>query len=309
LKVSAPGSFNKAANTKDEGLQFPLGTYVLQPKTRVIFGSFAKKEVKGMQVPVQIGVKGQAVLGMLHVPEKRAPGSPVILLCCGLDGKRGEVHRMATLMARRGEKLGITTLRFDDRGLGVSEGEFWRTSISKKIEDTLAVVDFIKGCFQGEKFTFIPLGFSDGARIAAGLFKKRSGISALVFWSPIFDSVATNFAGYQPGARITRHPATGELVYPFNGLWLGVEYLKEQANMGSALQDFYGFEGPRLVVFGAADPETMETRRELESLPGERRKDIRVFTIPQSNHTFNHGEWSDQVITQTLEWSLAVAGR
>ncbi|HEX3046533.1 MAG TPA: alpha/beta hydrolase [Bacillota bacterium] len=259
-----------------------------------------------MQIPIQIGVKGEAVLGMLHVPEKRAPGSPVILLCCGLDGKRAEVHRMATLMARRGEKLGVTMLRFDYRGLGVSQGEFWRTSISKKIEDTLAVIDFLKGCFQGDQFTLIPLGFSDGARIAAGLFKKREGISGLAFWSPIFYSVAANFAGYQPGARISRHPATHELVYPFNGLWLGIDYLKEQTAMGNALQDFYGFEGPRLVVFGGADPETGETHRELEALTEDKKKGLTVITVPGANHTFNHGDWSLQVINQTLEWSLAV---
>ncbi|MCL6588818.1 MAG: alpha/beta hydrolase [Firmicutes bacterium] len=260
-----------------------------------------------MQIPVQTGIKGEQVLGMLHVPAKQAPGSPVILLCCGLDGKRGEVHRMATLMARRGEMLGITMLRFDYRGLGVSGGEFWRTSISKKIEDALAMAGFLTGCFQGEKFTFILLGFSDGARIAAGLFKKRSGISGLAFWSPIFGSVAANFAGYQPGARITRHPATGELVYPFNGLWLGVEYLREQTAMGNALEDLYGFDVPRLMVFGGADPETIETRRELESLPPGQRKGIQLITIPGANHTFNRGEWSEQVIAQTLEWSLAVA--
>lgn len=258
-----------------------------------------------MQIPVQIGVKGQAVLGMLHIPQKRAEGSPVILLCYGLDGKRAEVHRMATIAARQAESRGITMLRFDYRGLGLSDGEFWHTSISKKIEDTLAMIDFVTGCFQNERFALIPLGFSDGARIAAGLYKQRACISGLAFWSPVFHSIAADFTD-KKNSRITRHPVTRELVYPFNGIWMGLEYLNEQTGMANAIHDCFGFKGPKLSCFGSADQHTGDTRRELESLVAQAANNWKVITIPGANHIFNRATWAETVIDQTLNWTIEV---
>ena len=39
-----------------------------------------------MQIPIQIEVERTPVLGMLHIPENQAPGSPMILMCYGLNG-------------------------------------------------------------------------------------------------------------------------------------------------------------------------------------------------------------------------------
>ena len=41
-----------------------------------------------MQIPIQIEVERTPVLGMLHIPENQAPGSPMILMCYGLNGNR-----------------------------------------------------------------------------------------------------------------------------------------------------------------------------------------------------------------------------
>jgi pimeloyl-ACP methyl ester carboxylesterase len=255
-----------------------------------------------MQIPVQIGVNGQMILGMFHLPEKSAPGFPTILFCSGLDGKRSEVHRMMTLAARKAERMGVSMLRFDYRGLGLSDGEFWQTSISRKIDDTLAVIDFIRGCYQDKRFCLIPLGFSDGARIASGLYKERAWIGGMVMWNPIFNLVDANMVGGTPTARIVRHPVTKELVFPlFNGLWLGMEYLREQTGMGNATEDFYGFTGPKLTIFGGDDLITKDTREDLEK--GEHGK---VAVIPGANHTFNRSVWAEKVIDQTMEWAIEV---
>lgn len=213
---------------------------------------------------------------------------------------------MATLAARKAEKLGVAMLRFDYRGLGLSDDEFWHTSISRKIEDTLAMIDFLKGCFQNENFSLIPLGFSDGARIAAGLYKQRPDIAGFVFWSPIFYSIAADFSELKKGIRIGRHPVTKELVYPFNGIWLGVEYLKEQTGMGNAMNDFIGFDGPGLAFFGGVDLHTQGIQAELEAQRQEKHKQWKIITIEGANHTFNRWEWAETVIDQTLEWVIEV---
>jgi alpha/beta superfamily hydrolase len=260
-----------------------------------------------MQIPVQIGVKGQMILGMFHVPEKSAPGFPTILFCCGLDGKRSEVHRMMTLAARKAENMGVSLLRFDYRGLGLSDGEFWQTSISRKIDDTLEVIDFIRGCHHAERFCLIPLGFSDGARIASGLYKKRACIGGMVMWNPIFNLVDSEMVRGTPTTRIGRHPVTKEFVFPlFNGIWLGMEYLREQTGMGNSVEDFYGFAGPKLTIFGGADLVTKDTREKLESLSDKKGEPGKVAVIPGANHTFNRSTWAEKVIDLTLEWAVEV---
>ena len=45
-----------------------------------------------MQIPIQIEVERTPVLGMLHIPENQAPGSPMILMCYGLNGNLSLIH-------------------------------------------------------------------------------------------------------------------------------------------------------------------------------------------------------------------------
>lgn len=260
-----------------------------------------------MQIPVQICVKGKLAAGMLHVPEKRAKGSPVVMMCYGLNGDRVEVHRMSVIAARQAEAMGITFFRFDYRGLGLSEGEFQHSSIDSKIEDAMAAIDFLKGCFQSEDHTLILLGFCDGARITCKIANMRSDIGGLAMWNPIFSQMPAVFRSEGDRPKMVREPDTKELVYPFFGLWMGTNYLK-QVNSKTDIQEFTGLKIPKLLVFGGNDLYTEETRKYFIKYECQQDMFLDMVTIQNAKHLFNSTDWTRQVIDQTLAWTLSVGG-
>jgi alpha/beta superfamily hydrolase len=254
-----------------------------------------------MQVPVQIDAEGRAVLGMLHVPPERASGAPLILLNYGLNGDRVDNHRLAVLLARRANAAGVSVLRFDTSGSGVSAGEFHDTSIGTKVADTMAMIDFIKGCFQGEPLRLFLLGYSDGIRVVHHVLKRRRDVSAVAAWNPIIRSMAQTFRSLARN-KMAIEPTTRKLVFPLFGVYLGVDYLRE-ANEHLELAELLDNDVPKLFVFGTGDVHTLGFQQELRSLRRER-SDFELQEIEGANHLFNRVAWSEELVAKTVDWVL-----
>lgn len=255
-----------------------------------------------LQIPIQIDVKSKFINGIIHMPVIRANGSPTIVVCYGLNGNRTELHRMLVHAGRRAEETGVILVRFDYRGLGVSDGEFWHSSIRSKIEDVMAMLDFLNGCFQDEKHTLILLGVSDGAKIASLVSYMKNGIMGLALWSPVFilpkhDIVMTS--------RMTREPLTKEIVYPFLGLWLGKEYLRDMKN-DLPIQHIKGFNGHKLLIFGGDDSLTQKTQEEIDNEIIDLGENVEIFKVPGSGHIYEKSKWSFEVINKTIGWALDI---
>ena len=99
-----------------------------------------------MQIPIQIEVERTPVLGMLHIPENQAPGSPMILMCYGLNGNRVDNNRISVSLGVHAEKTGVILSRFDYRGLGISGGEFQQISLDTKMQDSIEMAQFLDAC-------------------------------------------------------------------------------------------------------------------------------------------------------------------
>jgi uncharacterized protein len=254
-----------------------------------------------MQVPIQLYHKGRQLLGMIHVPQRRAKGSPVVLMNYGMNGDRVDNHRLSVLFARHANEAGITVVRFDYSGCGVSTEEFWETSLSEKTSDTLAVVDFIKGCFPNEDFNLVMLGYSDGTRIMNKVARVRSEVKAVCMWNPIIRSMTGTFKA--AGKKMAIEPITKKLVFPLFGLYMGIDYLKE-ANEDLLLEEVMELNMPKLFVFGSGDVHTLPLQQELDqfSLSG----NTTIEKIDGANHLFSTVEWSAQVIKLTTDWVNAL---
>lgn len=259
-----------------------------------------------MEIPVQINSNGKSILGIFHISEKNAAGSPTIVACYGLDGNRVEHHRMSVMHGRYAEAAGVNLLRFDFTGLGVSEGEFWQTSIRTKIDDVIAVIEFVIGCFQKKRNTIIVSGFSDGARIATDVAKIYKEVKGICLWNPIFFPMVseTDYKGVP--LRLVREPKTKELVCQVNGLWMGIDHLKQQKTIGTAFTDFNNFIGRKLAVFGREDSYTIQSREELLKANDNLEHKAEIVSIPDAGHLFNHTVWANQVISKTVSWAIEV---
>ncbi|MEW6442075.1 MAG: alpha/beta fold hydrolase [bacterium] len=113
--------------------------------------------------------EGHLLRGILHPPSPdRKRGVSVLLLNTGLNDMTGW-HRVQVKLARHLARLGYAVLRFDDAGIGDSEGDIPDESIVKifaRIEsglfvpDALAAVDFMVGRFSEDRLVCI--GFCGG---------------------------------------------------------------------------------------------------------------------------------------------------
>lgn len=254
-----------------------------------------------MQIPVQFNSRGKNVLGVLHLADESPKNSPTVILCYGLNGNRVENHRMSVLFGRLAEVSEINFFRFDYRGLGVSDGEFWEMSISSKVEDVVSAINFIKGCTDNNKQQIILLGFSDGARVAMDVLKLCPNIDAVCMWNPIFFPLPIS-NDIKASLRLTREPRTKKIVFPFEGVWSGTKHLREQKEIGDVLGDYLSFKGPKMSLFGSKDSYTIYGRQMLIEKNEEAEYKSKIITIENANHIFSHSSWVEEVLNNTISW-------
>jgi dipeptidyl aminopeptidase/acylaminoacyl peptidase len=84
--------------------------------------------------------EGMKISGILHLPDEKHP--PCVIASHGLlSSKDSEKY---IVLGERMSEEGMAMLRFDFRGIGESEGREEDNTISKKIADLSAAVDFVK---------------------------------------------------------------------------------------------------------------------------------------------------------------------
>jgi pimeloyl-ACP methyl ester carboxylesterase len=94
------------------------------------------------EVPVTFRCKGQQIVGMEHVPDKKKPFT--IIMCHGWGGnKLGTFQGLFVKAAREFCKNGFRVIRFDFRGSGDSEGNFGKQTNETLLEDLDCVMNSV----------------------------------------------------------------------------------------------------------------------------------------------------------------------
>lgn len=133
-----------------------------------------------MQRRVEFLVEGQKVVGDLHLPEDFDEPYPCLILSHGYKSHRGSEKYFQ--IGHRFPLEGIAVLRFDHRGAlnGESEGEFEDTTLTKRVEDLKAAIDFLAEIKEIDSSRLGLLGSSLGGRTVLAL-PKDERIKAIVF--------------------------------------------------------------------------------------------------------------------------------
>jgi hypothetical protein len=122
--------------------------------------------------------EGQKLAGVLHLPDQTSP--PCVIASHGLlSSKDSEKY---TALGERFSQEGIAMLRFDFRGIGESEGRLEDDTVSRRITDLGAAVDFLlRRPGLGRKIGLV--GSSLGGYVS--LFKAAidKEVRALVIWA------------------------------------------------------------------------------------------------------------------------------
>ena len=261
--------------------------------------------MKAGQRALRFQCNGSALVGIVDVPER--PLARGVLVLTGASHYRIGARRQLTLMTRLMAGRGIPALRFDQRGVGDSEGEAHGL---EGLDDDIraAIGEFSRQV--PEMNEVVIWGLGDAATAAAVYARADQRVAGLVLLNPVVHNAA-------PAARATlRHyylPRMGEL-----GFWKKVATGKfdlmasaaslRQSVRGTAGRDvslsqrmvagIAGFGGPVLVILsgdarGTRDAASLLERHHVQC----RRIDVAPALRGQATR-----QWRDDIAQLSANW-------
>lgn len=140
--------------------------------------------------------------------QSEVEGSPIALILHGHPRAASSMQdRVAVMMHKLFVDRGFSTLRFNFRGVGKSQGSF--DNGIGELADAAAMLDWLQGINPNTKFTWVA-GYSFGAYIALQLLMRRPEIDAFV-------AVATPCNHYDL-SFLAPCPSSGMMFYGSNDL-------------------------------------------------------------------------------------------
>jgi len=192
--------------------------------------------------------EGQKVSGVLHLPDVWS--GACVIASHGLLSSKDSVKYISL-----GEKLsreGFSMLRFDFRGIGESEGRIEDDTVSRRIADLGAAIDFIKSRQDlGNRLGL--LGSSLGGYISLIRASMEQEIRTVVLWATPFhlDNLKSNKGGegYEPPAEaffkdLPKHRLLPLLPKVSNGMVIHGEK-DELVPVDQAWEIFHGLCAPK----------------------------------------------------------------
>ena len=123
------------------------------------------------------------LFGTLTLPNKTGKFPAVIIISgSGPQNRDGEMfsHKPYLVLADHLTKNGIGVLRFDERGVGESEGNFENTTLEQFSTDVEMAIDFLKNRKDIDSKSIGLIGHSIGGIIAPTIASKRKDIDFIV---------------------------------------------------------------------------------------------------------------------------------
>lgn len=252
-----------------------------------------------MRVPFQIISNRKNLLGVFHIAKQQLDIPVVIIMCYGLNGSRVEQHRMSVNLGELCENSNINLVRFDFTNVGISEGEFFFSSIHERIKNVISIYEYIKGCFNSKISVYL-IGFSDGAKIAIQSKEFIRDLEGIVFWNPIIN-ISSETSSHSTETTIKEkfklHKKYNKPYKQLFGVCLNIGMVKELNNDNSVRK--INDDIRKLFIFGEKDKFTKDIKRWVEE-NNYLNSDIKI--IKNSGHLFGDSMLEQEVNGETIEW-------
>jgi pimeloyl-ACP methyl ester carboxylesterase len=237
----------------------------------------------------EVSLDSITLRGVVHFPGNSQPKG-IVISSHGYNGERVDTHRILVKNSRNLAVHGFLSVRFDHRGCGLSDGDFWTSTPKIRERDVIAVIDFFANRHKGSPL--ILHGFSDGCRVIAGVASLIRPY-AIVLWSPILFAFSSSG---EPGAipPWERHPDDRSFVRPFLGHWMGSQYLSETSKSPDLEIDGI----PTLIVRGAND---IDVNSSVDYLLANSAV-VDLIEIPKTGHIYASPSAEELVIQRTGTW-------
>lgn len=194
---------------------------------------------------VELVVDGTRMAGVLDRHDEE-PTAPIgVVYEPGNPGDRVDIHRCGPLLAERLASAGRPVLRYDARGMGLSDGDFADMTWSGRVDDGVAAARHLVDTGIAERVVIV--GHSAGARVALRVARLVPEVAGVVLWSPVL----VDIDGDVQRPRLRRDPQRG-LVAEYCGLWLGLGYSAD-AREYDDLAELAACTVPLHIAFAADD--------------------------------------------------------
>ncbi len=210
--------------------------------------------------------------------------SPVVVMFHGFTGNHIESHFLFARLSKELEKKGISSVRFDFRGSGDSDGTFEEMTLSSEISDAKTVVEYARKRFGGNLGI---LGLSMGGTVAL-MTAPELNPKALCLWAPASKNKEVFSQGGMPKPE-------GQKLIDVGGLNVSTEFAKEVLTF-DAFSNAKNYAGPSVIIHGTADP----------TVPFEHSKDLvkefenaKLIPVEGADHVFSAVSWASQAIEES----------
>lgn len=135
-----------------------------------------------IQKPLEIRLENQAIRGSQFIASDKR--GPAVVMCHGFAGQRLENGFLFVQLSRLLADRGISSLIFDYRGAGESDGQFGSHLVSDHIADAVAILEFTARQTFTDRSRIGLLGFSLGGLVASYAAASATPIKAMTLLAP-----------------------------------------------------------------------------------------------------------------------------
>lgn len=202
-----------------------------------------------MEKAISFTCQADTLLGIIHQPENAA--DVAVLIVVGGPQYRVGSHRQFVQLSRFLADNGVSSMRFDYRGMGDSEGQ--KQSFDQIDEDIRAAVDTL--CQEAEVSKVVIWGLCDAASAAIMYANSDERVVGLVLLNPWLKSVAAQ------GKTMVRHYYLKRLMS--KAFWQ--KLLSGNVNIKASVQDAGGHLSNAVKVDSAAKASYQQRMKEAVS--------------------------------------------
>ncbi len=229
--------------------------------------------------------EGQEIFGVVH---NVGLDTPVVVMFHGFTGNHIESHFIFAKLSRALEKAGISSVRFDFRGSGDSEGTFEEMTLSSEVSDARVMANYARNKFKGNLGI---LGLSMGGTVAL-LTAPDLNPDALVLWAPAAKNREVFTSGGMP-----QQVEKGKYI-DVGGIQISGAFVSDILTM-NAFESAKHYSGPVLILHGTSD----------STVPFKHSQDLvkefdqaTLVPVEGADHVFPSVQWSSFVIEKTVSF-------
>ena len=255
--------------------------------------------------PFSTTVRGLELRGTRYRPRGQDP-TPTAVLFHGFGASRVEGTRLFVTLAHRLLAAGTGVVAFDRAGHGESDGEFFDTTVTRDVEDSVRVLDAVAALPGVDAEDLHLVGMSLGAVVASVVAADRpAGVRSVTMWS-----TAAVFADEVRGGTLQGRPLDvldEQGFFDVLGQRLGPA-LPEDARGWDPWARAAGWGGPTLLLHGTEDfvPLACARRYLDDDVLGDRAE---LVVVEGADHGWAQLPQRDTVVAATVDFTTRHARR